>query len=377
MDTQETVIFDSDDLKVSSVGSGSQTVFLTFNNYNARDQAAGFGTSFLRGRQYSVIVFINKQANWSQSRHLDAALAAVRKSKLFKKAKERIAYGASMGGFSALLLAGELGCVRALIGSPQISVDPRLVPFDTRFADEARKIDFVRPDARTGLVDTCRYYIVYDPHHDIDRTHIELIGDRPNIVHIPARFGGHRVLVALKEQGVLADLVTGFAEDRLDVHAILKRARRKRRESPTYLENLSRYCIAKGKLNYGAGVAALAFRLDKTSLTAYKAVSRLYLDTERYGDLIQASHDYLAHDPNERAALINLGVAAVKTADFAAAAAASLRLCARDDATTQDWFMYARMLVRSGDAAGALAACENGLARYPGDKHLDDLYQAL
>ncbi|MBW8882747.1 MAG: tetratricopeptide repeat protein, partial [Asticcacaulis sp.] len=43
----------------------------------------------------------------------------------------------------------------------------------------------------------------------------------------------------------------------------------------------------------------------------------------------------------------------------------------------QDWFMYARMLVRSGDAAGALAACENGLARYPGDKHLDDLYQAL
>ena len=73
-----------------------------------------------------------------------------------------------MGGYAAIQFSKHLQLSRVLAYSPQYRIDQ---PFDTGWADWAKKISFKHHITSTSISPYCHYDLVYDP-HTLEREHI-------------------------------------------------------------------------------------------------------------------------------------------------------------------------------------------------------------
>ncbi len=161
---------------------------------------------FGSGKSMSNVIFISdKKKSWGNA--LDFGLVYSKLERLLGPSSLH-SIGSSMGGFLSIHASQVFPIRTALAFAPQFSVNPSVVPRERRWREHVQAIDRFRiPSLEHSFNGSTRYY-VFSSHKQHDRKQAVLFPSAPNIFH--AAFGdiGHNVAEALKERGVLYDLIS-------------------------------------------------------------------------------------------------------------------------------------------------------------------------
>lgn len=157
---------------------------------------------------------------------------------------EVVAMGFSMGGYGALRFARVLHLSRVMAISPQVSIDPALVPFDRRYRAEARGWDTDLGDMTTRGT-AVQGVVLVDPFKPLDLGHGRMVCEIfPNLHLVKLPCGGHPATRTIRQGGRFDWLKTALAEDTLNPRDITRAHRDVRRKSESYWRHLS--VVAKG-----------------------------------------------------------------------------------------------------------------------------------
>ena len=241
-----TRVFDGTHLRADLVRHGGDRLMVTFD-YRRRDRN-GFGTTapsqqFAQGG-FDQLLIATRDNDWfinADTRALEAACRDMRRS--YRLAS---ALGFSMGGFGAFRYARALGLDRVVAVSPQVSIAPQVVPFETRYHREARAFDPALGDMTTLHDPALAGDILIDPFNLSDLTHarmIQVLFPRVRLIRLPG--GGHpctRVLRGARRAGLLQALAMDPASGGMPLREAHRAARR---DSATYWQGLHRAAQAK------------------------------------------------------------------------------------------------------------------------------------
>jgi hypothetical protein len=223
-------IFESEELSVVKVpGQRNDIVFVTFEplNPSRTDGREGFGEPFFARRGVTAYHFLAHTNSWYQLDEMTEALARVRAD--MPEGARVIAYGTSMGSYAAIRFSEALGVDTIIAFSPQASVDPSLVPWETRWAPEGDRLMWDRnPPRREAKV-----YVIYDP-LNLDRRHVRRLRKEIDVELVRTYFSGHGSIGFVQECGLLESVIFDIAGDRFDGPALEARLWGMRTSTPTY-----------------------------------------------------------------------------------------------------------------------------------------------
>ncbi len=232
-------LFRTENLLVRSLPAADTSRWvITFDNYGIGHgfDRAGFAQEFLESQAISAIHVMGVQEDWYQYPEMFAAMDTVREA--VRGASRVMTYGSSMGGYAALRFADAAGANAVLAISPQYSIDPAKVPFETRWLQDARRIRWL-PEIDGKLTCRARPIIVYDPVMCQDRQQAEMIRADVDITAIALPFVSHPATTYLAEVKLLKALALGTLAGDLDGLAFKRKARAERRNSGLYIANLA------------------------------------------------------------------------------------------------------------------------------------------
>ncbi|MGL4238121.1 alpha/beta fold hydrolase [Tabrizicola sp.] len=183
---------------------------------------------------------------------LEAALREVRHRFLTARA-----LGFSMGGYAALRFSQALRLNQVLLVSPQVSLDPRLVPEEDRYP-EAAQFDPVAGDlarhARPDLIGV----VVFDPFYRLDHLQARRIAALlPGIRFAKLPFGGHPGTSAIGDAKGFRALQRLSLGGQLKAEDVVQLHRSLRAGSTRYWRERAECTLRKGKL--AAAAAALTY----------------------------------------------------------------------------------------------------------------------
>lgn len=173
-----------------------------------------FASSATQGGRNSVLYIADPNRTWLNGEGLIEAIC----ERALRKAKEVgatriVTLGHSMGGFSALVTAGMLDAEVAIAFSPQLSIDPAVVPRENRWKEHRAKITDIKVSkAGNYMNDTCAYYVFFGTHQrEIpQRRHLPQ-ADNVKLFLIPGI--NHNSPQRIRKAGILGDVV-GLAAQR-------------------------------------------------------------------------------------------------------------------------------------------------------------------
>lgn len=116
-----------------------------------------------------------------------------------------ITIGNSMGAFHAAMFALDHPVEKVIAFAVQYSIHPEIVPFDRRYRRYADAVDEWKY-RELQFNDTTEYHFISGDGR-MEREHLEMIPDRPNIRKTVIPQAGHKVARKLKDQGRLYTLI--------------------------------------------------------------------------------------------------------------------------------------------------------------------------
>jgi hypothetical protein len=143
-----------------------------------------------------------------------------------------ITLGNSMGGFGAIIFAGQLrGCRCAIAFSAQSTVDPTIVPWEQRYRRYTNTVShWAGLDAKNLLRPDVNYVLFFGDGDPLDIRHAKRIAaaESPNLTIYVFPSAGHDLADYLKREGVLHHLIrtlVGEERDCLDLAPVLRDVR--------------------------------------------------------------------------------------------------------------------------------------------------------
>jgi tetratricopeptide (TPR) repeat protein len=231
-------LFRSADLLVRKVGNHGAAccvvTFDSFTDFRTLDRP-GFGEFFLDRAGIDAIHVLSRDNDWYQYPDIPAAMACVRAAA--QGYARVVTYGSSMGAYAALRLGGLAGAHAALALSPQFTIDPAIVPWETRWPESA-KLYTPLWERTLPLPALPEAYIVYDP-VDNDRKHAALYAKHLQFKSIRLPLCGHPVTGFLADIGLLQVLIRAVCRRDFDPAKFEAQACAERHRSPQYLINLA------------------------------------------------------------------------------------------------------------------------------------------
>ncbi len=154
--------------------------------------------------------------------------------------------GYSMGGYGAFRFAKALGARSVVAISPQVSIDPQIVPFDQRYRAEARGFDPAIGNLSDRAHPALRGLVVIDPFIANDLRHALLLQKLfPGLRIVRLGFGGHPAIRVLREANKSWTLHREAAALYPSPKLILQGHRNGRRQSAGYWARLARRAEAR------------------------------------------------------------------------------------------------------------------------------------
>jgi hypothetical protein len=233
------ILYRSPALEVRRVAAGDgRRQVVTFDSYHEPHglDRPGFGEAFFRSEGVTAIHVLSHGNDWFQTSEMHGVIQIICEASA--GVERLLAYGSSMGGYAALRFAGPVGAHTALALSPQYSIDPRKVPFETRWAPDQRRIRF-REEVDGRIIAAPRMILAYDPMIEADRRHAELFAAATPVTLLPLPRGGHPVGGFLNDVKLLRALVFDALDGHLDPSAFLREAHARRSGSAHWLANLA------------------------------------------------------------------------------------------------------------------------------------------
>lgn len=192
-------------------GAAGAPALVTFEGRGVeRRQASGdiFAEALAAKLGIDIVHIIPRAADWYHYPDIGACLDAVRPH----LDAATLAYGSSMGAYAVARFADRLGVARGLCLSPQYSINPRIVPFESRWQDFARRIAFQHDDSIAPRA--ARLWIFTDLGFEPERRHAELIAASGPTEIIDVPDAGHPAGPALVEARLLQPITDAFLQGR-------------------------------------------------------------------------------------------------------------------------------------------------------------------
>jgi hypothetical protein len=165
----------------------------------------------------------------------------------FFEGHERVVFaGVSMGGYASLVFSSLVPGAHVVAINPQSTLDPDLVPWETRYENGQRQ-DWTLPlgDGAALTHGAGRVNIFYDPYFELDQQHVDRFnGDNMRI--FKCWFSNHKTAVFLRKIGALKAVMTHCIMDEL-TEPEFYRLYRERRNLPWYRGTLSNYFRETGR----------------------------------------------------------------------------------------------------------------------------------
>lgn len=211
---------------------------VTFDNYGLGPgfDRPGFGEAFLQSHGISAIHVMGCKDDWYQYPEMVEACAAVRDA--VAGADRVMTYGSSMGGYAALRFAEAVGANAVLALSPQYSIQREHLPQETRWQEDAERIDW-QAFSHDPIRTRAKPIVILDSLGP-DRWQGERIAQDADATLIELPHTGHPVTTYLSEIGLLTSIVLMALNGDLDPVWLRKESRRLSRHSGIYLALLAR-----------------------------------------------------------------------------------------------------------------------------------------
>lgn len=201
---------------------GNKTLVVSFDDaMRARSTPfigrSTWGQKFYTGEGYSLLGVIAETNDWFRCGNLINSLENLKHYGFFKTFDHVVFTGASMGAFAALSFAPlSPGCTVIAL-SPQVSRDPKHVPWEPRFPD-GRNRDWTLAfgNAAKGAEHANRAYVFYDSLNKLDRRHANMIAFSSNVQLLPVPAGGHGVPPIFVQMGMLKNLTRSLIDNDFD-----------------------------------------------------------------------------------------------------------------------------------------------------------------
>ena len=244
----------------------SRRLIVSFDNIHVvrtEEQRMPWGLKVLSEEMgCSVLGVMATQRNWFRNEFVHDAFEALRDQGFFKQFDEVLFYGASMGGFGALVYQQCAPGAEVLAIAPQSTLNREILPKDDRWGWTARLDWKGRFNDAAGVTDSARRVtIIGDPYFAPDYDQISRIqGD--NITWLRTPFMGHQLPNAFLSMGILKDLLYSAAGGTLTPELFYKLFRA-RRDLPRYQHDLLMHAEARGKIRSAIRVCEYTLKKRK------------------------------------------------------------------------------------------------------------------
>ncbi|GHC26061.1 MULTISPECIES: hypothetical protein [Gemmobacter] len=191
-------------------GRGRRLVvcFSGVGRYQRRPPRLEFAkTASASGRDH-VLYIADVRRSWLNAPGLiEEVVALVEAEAVEVGATQVVSMGHSLGGFSALALGGFTRVDSALALSPQLSVDPAVVPDETRWKSFRDRIETYRiSDVRSVMARATQHYIIYGTHRS-ERAQLRLLRPATNTHCFTLPGVRHDTVMRMFHAGILDDAV--------------------------------------------------------------------------------------------------------------------------------------------------------------------------
>lgn len=229
--------------------ASSQPVVVTFPHAGGPnvDQKAAFGEVFLKKAGFDAYHILISKIDWFQHQEFFDLIAAIRND--IPPERPVVAYGASMGGYGALLASKQLDAARVLSVVPQFSIDRGVVPWERRWKEHAEFIGDFTHDVAGEISETAEIYSVHDP-RNIDDRQMALYPECPNWTQFRIPFSGHTPLIVLQQAGVLGEFVTAIVRGDVDAQHWRARLLSSRRSTRSYWRVIATHAVRRRRMDF-------------------------------------------------------------------------------------------------------------------------------
>ncbi|MGB1235639.1 MAG: hypothetical protein ACPG5U_07890 [Planktomarina sp.] len=195
-------------------------LLVTFDNLaNVRDRAPSrepWACKFARDANISHLGVTVNAPNWFRDPWIIKRFQTLAADGFFDGYDRILFTGTSMGGFAALVFAQLVPAAHVAAFNPQSTLDPNIVPWETRF-DAGRRQDWsgLFADGANGLDLQARTHVFYDPGFELDFLHAQRLNG-PNVSKYNCRMSGHKSALFLNRMGTLPDIMRHMMFDSLN-----------------------------------------------------------------------------------------------------------------------------------------------------------------
>ncbi|WP_170297740.1 glycosyltransferase [Paracoccus litorisediminis] len=176
-----------------------------------------WGYAFAKKMEWSSLGVLCYRPNWYRIPRLHDELHNLAERGFFKKFKQVIFSGTSMGAYAACAFSSiSPGCT-VIAFSPQATLDPEKIDWDNRYpSGTAADWSGLFADAGSELRSAKHAWIVFDPLLEEDRRHAGLL-EGSNVTLLKARYSGHFTAQYMRQVGILSGFVKSCATGDMSV----------------------------------------------------------------------------------------------------------------------------------------------------------------
>ncbi len=212
------------------------TLLVTFETVaNIRESGEGqmpLGHTIAKAQGWSHLCIIADGDTWYRDVAVYRFFDRLTDDAFFEDFDRVVFYGAEMGGYAAAAYSVTAPGAVVLAVQPVATLDPAIVPWDTRFPG-TRRLDFgdrygYAPDMTEGAGDV---FVAYDPALVPDAMQAALF-TLPHVVKLRCPNIGPKLEAALQGMGILPDLIAAAGKGELSVERFAKLYRARRDYTP-------------------------------------------------------------------------------------------------------------------------------------------------
>jgi tetratricopeptide (TPR) repeat protein len=359
------ILHRTDNLEVRKIVAGDgRDYVVSFDSYHQQlgFDRPGFGQAYFAERGITAIHVLSFGNDWFQYAEMPAVLALIKAAS--SPAERVMSYGSSMGGYAALRFAHAVGADAALALSPQWSIDPRKAPFETRWAQDQRRIRFL-PELDGPIRPVARMVAAFDPRLSWDRRHAEALVAAAPAGLLPLPYAGHPCGPFLSDIGLLHPLVMTMLAGTFDLPRMARAVRRRKARSPNYLAALAA-AQPPQRRDCAVRLSARAVALAPDGPPFHDISARTLAAAGRFPEAIAAHHRAIALEPVPDYRW-GLSKTLFAQGDLGAARAVMTEI-QREAPQVAGYHAWAAKLEHHrGDAAGELRELRKALALDPGN----------
>lgn len=319
------------------------------------------GVGFLRREGHSVLAVKTLKRDWYRGRPLLDFMGRLAQQGFFAAFERVVFYGSSMGGYGALAFSCLAPRALVLSYSPQTTLDPALVPWDTRYP-VGSAADWSGPfaDGAVCAASAARVVVVYDPFERSDTRQVARLA-RHNLLALKLPFAGHATQPALQQMGQLKVVLPSLLASTLQAEGFALAARRRRQLVEYWVAfarrarrlSVQQACLARAEAIDPATLPALALRAEVTLAAGDPAAAEA------------AARQGLALKPGARRLTETL-IRALQAQGLAEAALAAAQAALASDPKHLGFIQPCiRLLLQQGEPAAAQQVLQAALLRLP------------